>query len=149
MSPLRAILTRVRKDQSGFTLIEVMVSAVVVVLVSLGVLKSLDAANARSGDQKFKSVASNLAQQDQERLRAYRSQDLSNVEETRCVWQTPAGPTVHDPECNDTDKPNALKYRIISRTDWVSDQSGTRSCGTGARADYLRISSTVVWIDPE
>jgi prepilin-type N-terminal cleavage/methylation domain-containing protein len=127
MSLLRALFARLRHDESGFTLIEVLVSAAVVVLVSVGVLKTLDAAANRSGEQKSKSVGAGLAQQDQERLRAFRAQELNNYTETR------------------TQTVGNQAYRIVSRTDWVSDQSGTRACGTGARADYLRISSTVIW----
>ena len=144
--PSRALIRRVRSDESGFTLIEVLVSAVVVVIVSLGVMKSLDTANARSGYQKHKGVAAGLAQQDQERLRAFRAQDLNNYVETRCVQKRTAG-FVKDPGCDD-DPTLGINYKIISRTDWVSDQSGTRSCGTGARADYIRISSTVSWANP-
>jgi Tfp pilus assembly protein PilV len=131
MSLVCAMRARLRDDQSGFTMIEVMVSAVMVVLVSVGVLKTLDAAQARSGEQKSKSVAAGLAQQDQERLRAFRVKELSNLFETR------------------TKTVGTQAYKVISRSDWVSDQSGTRSCGTGARADYLRISSTVVWIQQD
>jgi type II secretory pathway pseudopilin PulG len=144
MSPVRTLLARLRREQSGFTLIETLVSAVMVVLVSVGVLKTLDAAAHRSGEQKSQSVAAGLAQQDQERLRAFRAQELNNYSETRCLGRKAGGGLVADPECDDPGL-----YKIISRGDWVSDQSGTRSCGTGARADYLRISSTVVWIEPD
>ena len=143
MPLLPALVARLRREQSGFTLIETLVSAVMVVLISVGVLKTLDAAQARSGDQKSQSVAAGLAQQDQERLRAFRAQELNNLTETRCMGRGGTG-LVDDPECDDPGK-----YKIISRTDWVSDLSGTRSCGTGARADYLRISSTVIWVEPD
>jgi type II secretory pathway pseudopilin PulG len=144
MSAARALLARLRNEQSGFTLIETLVSAAMVVLVSVGVLKTLDAAATRSGEQKSQSVAAGLAQQDQERLRAYRAQELNNYSETRCFGRAAGGGLNPDPECNDPGR-----YTVKSRSDWVSDTSGTRSCGTGARADYLRISSTVVWIEPD
>lgn len=127
MPLVRCLRARLREDQSGFTLIEVLVSAAMLVLVSVGVLKTLDAASGRSGEQKAQSVGAALAQQDQERLRAFRAQELSNYSETRVK-------TV-----------GTREYKIVSRTDWVSDQSGTRACGSGARADYIRISSTVLW----
>lgn len=131
MRLVRCLRARLHDDQSGFTLIEVLVSAAMLVLVSVGVLKTLDAAAGRSGEQKSQSVGAALAQQDQERLRAYRAQELNNYTETR------------------TKTVGGQDYKIISRTDWVSDQSGTRACGGGARADYIRISSTVVWISPD
>ena len=148
MSLASALLARLRRDQSGFTLIETLVSAAMVVLVSVGVLKTLDAASNRSSDQKFRSVAANLAQQDQERLRAFRAQELSNYTETRCVLKPDTGGFIDDPQCDDNPTVGP-KYKIVSRTDWVSDQSGTRACGSGSRADYLRINSTVIWIDPD
>jgi type II secretory pathway pseudopilin PulG len=146
MARARAHLARLHDDESGFTIIEVLVSALVVVLVSLGVLKTLDAASSRSGEQKAQSVVAALAQQDQERLRAISPANLSNYTETRCVQQRPNGGFRKDPECNNDPALGPL-YKIVSRTDWVSDKSGTRACGTSARADYIRISSTAIWID--
>ena len=144
--PSRALFSRLRAEESGFTIIEVLVSSLVMVIIAVGVFKSLDTASARSGYQKDKGVAAALAQQDQERLRAFTVQDLNNYVETRCL-QKRTGGYVKDPGCDD-DPLLGPTYKIISRTDWVSDQSGTRSCGTGARSDYIRISSTVSWANP-
>ena len=144
--PSRALFSRLTAEESGFTIIEVLVSALVMVVIAVGVFKSLDTASARSGYQKDKGVAAGLAQQDQERLRAFTVQDLNNYVETRCLQKRTSG-FVKDPECDD-DPTLGPTYKVISRTDWVSDQSGTRSCGTGARADYIRISSTVTWANP-
>ena len=127
MPSLRA---RIHDEQSGFTLIEVMVSAMLVVILSVGVLKALDAAEASSGGNKARGTAANLAQQDQERLRSFRAKELSNARETRT--RTVAG----------------VVYTIVSRSDWVSDSSGSKSCnGASARADYMSIRSTVTWPD--
>ena len=76
-------MARLRDEQSGFTVVEVLVSALLVVVLSVGVLKALDAAEASSGGNKARGTAANLAQQDQERLRAYRAKELSNARETR------------------------------------------------------------------
>ena len=128
MPSLPRIHRRIRDEQSGATLIEVLVSAVLVVMLAVGVLRGLDAANANSGNNKARSVAATLAQQDQERLRAYRAKELSNARETRT--RTVAG----------------VPYTVTSRAEWVSDASGTQSCnGSSARADYIKISSTVTW----
>ncbi|MDQ3870660.1 MAG: hypothetical protein M3301_03465 [Chloroflexota bacterium] len=128
MAVLNAVGPRVAREQSGATLIEVMVSAMLVAMLAVGVLRGLDAANANSGNNKARAVAADLAQQDQERLRAYRAKELSNARETRT--RTVAG----------------VPYTVTSRADWVSDTSGTQSCsGSSARADYLKISSTVTW----
>jgi len=128
MPRLPSLQARISSEESGFTLIEVLVSAILVVVLSVGVLKALDAAEASSGNTKARAIASNLAQQDQERLRAYRAKELSNARETRV--RTIGG----------------VPYTVESRSDWVSDASGSRSCnGASARADYMKINSTVTW----
>ena len=130
MTPMPSLRARLRAEESGFTIIEVMVSALLVVVLSVGVLKALDAAEASSGGNKARGVAANLAQQDQERLRAFRAKELSNARETRVRMV------------------GTVPYTIVSKSDWVSDASGSRSCsGASARADYMRINSTVTWPD--
>ncbi len=115
-------------DEAGFGLIEVVVSALLVVLVASGVYMGLDAASATSGINKRRSVASGLAQQDQDRMRSMTVNDLSNYRGTRTA-------TV-----------GAIDYTIDSRASWVTDSTGSASCTSGAAgANYLGISSTVTW----
>lgn len=129
MSPTPSFLARMRSDQSGATIIEVMVSAMLVVMLSVGVLKGLDAANANSGNNKARAIAADLAQQDQERLRAFRARELSETQgETR------------------TRTVSGVDYTVVSSAEWVTDSSGSRVCGNDdGRAEYLRIDSTVSW----
>ena len=54
------------------------VSALLVALVSLGVYMGIDGASATSGINKHRSVATELAQQDQDRMRAMTVTELSN-----------------------------------------------------------------------
>lgn len=126
MSCLHALLLRLRDDQSGITVIEVLVSAVVVALLSVGVLAGLDGSQGIANTSRLRSVASNLAQGDQERLRGLRASELSNERGTR------------------TKTLRNVRFTIESRADWVSD-SGTTPLCSGTRADYLRITSTVTW----
>ena len=109
-------------------MLEVLASALLVAMLSVGVMKTFDAANAASGNTKSRAVAADLAQQDQERMRAFRAKELSNLNAT--YTRTVAG----------------VNFTITSQATWVNDGSGTRRCGlTSGRADYLRISSSVVW----
>ncbi len=122
-------------DARGFGLIEVIVSAMVIVLVSLGVYAGLDGASASSGVNKHRSLASGLAQQDQDRMRAMTVGELSNYRDV--TTQTVAG----------------VDYTTTSVASWVTDSTGSASCSAGsAQANYLSISSTVTWanmpIDP-
>jgi Tfp pilus assembly protein PilV len=122
------------QDEAGMTLIEVMTSALVLVVVSLGVTKGIDTASNASGSAKLKTTASTLAQQDQERLRTITAANLVKLNTTRT--QTVRG----------------VPFTIVSRARWISDGSGTESCAeTGASGDdeasYMQIASTVTWAD--
>jgi Tfp pilus assembly protein PilV len=115
-------------QDSGFALIEVMMSALLVAMLAVGVLKGLDAADASSGNNRSRSIAGDLATQDQERLRSYRAKELSNLRETRVK------------------KVSGIDYSVTSTSEWVTDSSGTRSCTSStARADYIKVTSTVSW----
>ena len=148
MGPGRHILIRLRDDESGFGLIEVVVSAMLLVLVASGIYLGLDAASATSGTNKHRSIASALAQSDQDRMRAMAVNELSNYRES---YTSRVGP---------------VTYTIRSSASWVTDETGVEGCASetdpdylpgdgttsGSAANYLRIASEVTWpgirIDP-
>lgn len=116
------------KDETGTTLIEVLASALVLVITTTGVFAGLDAASSATGQSKHKSVAADIAQQDQERLRTFRSKDLSNYRQTRTL-------TVRN-----------VPFTIMSKSVWLADASGTTSCTSSSdQASYMQITSTVTW----
>ena len=118
-----------RHDQSGFGLIEVVVSSMLLVLVASGVYLGLDGASATSGVNKHRSVASEIAQQDQDRMRAMAVNELSNYRATNDHESRPASPT------------RSPRARAGSPT-----APAPASCTSGqAQAHYLRISSSVTW----
>jgi hypothetical protein len=109
-------------------LVEVIMTALVVALAGMGIFLGLVGASNASGNNKHRSVASALAQEDQDRMRAFKTTDLSNYDETRTV--TVAG----------------VDYTIESAGRWVSDSSGALSCSNATqRANYLKITSAVTW----
>jgi Tfp pilus assembly protein PilV len=117
---------RARTNEEGSMLVEVVVAAVLVLILSIGVLGALDHADASGAQQRAKAIAGNLAQAEQERLRALPLQELSNNHSTS------------------TEIVNGVTYSIVSRAAWVTDATGEANCSTGgASADYLRITSTV------
>jgi len=127
-SPARRAPASPLRDESGFGLIEVLVSAVIVVLVSLGVYAGIDGASATSGINKHRSIATEVAQQDQDRMRAMTVNELSNYKATN------------------TSTIGGVTYTIVSTAKWVTDSTGSASCTGGtAQADYLAISSSVTW----
>ena len=119
-------MMRLKEQQSGFAMIEALIAAVLLVIVTLGVLLGLDAAQRSSGREKSRSVAAALTEQDQERLRSFRAVDLDNYDQTRTV------------------KVNKIPYVIASQADWVRDSTGgTESCNSNTvQADYMRVTST-------
>lgn len=131
-SPARLALAARREE--GFGLIEVLVTAVVILVVGTAVFSGLDAASSASGRTKARSVASTLAQRDQERMRSLEVDELNNMRQTD-----------RRSSCDEDGKACTV-YTIDSRTQWVSDTTGTASCTTtDARADYLQLISTVSW----
>src|SRR3954471_13613438 len=75
--PVALLLRRLRREQSGFALIEVMMSALIVAIVSVGVLAGIDASSATSGSNKARGIAASIAQDDQERMRSMQPDDLA------------------------------------------------------------------------
>lgn len=115
-------------DQSGSILVEVLVSAIMVVIVAVGVFAAFDTATRATGEERNRARAHSLAQADLSRMRTMRISDLSNLNQTRTLTQ------------------DGTEYTIVSRGEFQTDATGTASCDPGtASADYIKISSTVTW----
>jgi hypothetical protein len=118
-------------SEEGFGLIEVVISAAVLVLVTLGILAALDSVSHAAGVNKAKTVASTLAEKDLERLRGLRTADLNNLGALES--------TTHTVQVGN------VTYTVASKAQVVDDSSGQDiSCAlpTG-KGEYLRITSTV------
>src|SRR4051794_34382411 len=112
-----------------------MVSALLVGIMSVGVLNSIDGAQKVSGRDKSRSVAASLAQQDQERLRSMTVSNLSTVS------STPRQATV----CANGAS-GCVRYYVASQSSWVADSSSTSTCTlSSARSYNLQVTSTVTW----
>jgi Tfp pilus assembly protein PilV len=114
--------------EEGFALIEVLVSALVIVIVGGAVLTLLQATARSAGDQRHHSEAYAIAQEDQARMRSMRISSLNRLAQT---W-----PVTLD----------GTKFAVTSTGVFVNNTSGTASCTTGkASADYVQITSSVTW----
>jgi Tfp pilus assembly protein PilV len=128
---LRALLRgrcRSLHAQAGFTLIEVLVSAALLMVVAGGVLAGIEGPSAIASKTEARSEASALAQQDQERMRGMAVSSLIGYSNTRTV-------TV-----------GASTYTVLSNAVWIRDANDTNSCtvpGNSTSGDYLKISSKV------
>lgn len=119
-------------SQHGFTLIEVMVSALLVTLIAGAVAGALISNADFSGDQHRRSEAQDLAQQDQERLKGLSAEQLDNLSQS-------TGATLDN-----------NKFTIASKAWYVNGTNG-QACtsGAGANATYFKTISTVTWANPQ
>jgi len=118
-------------SEEGFALMEVVVSAAVLIIVVLGVMAALDTVTGTAGANKARTVAATLAEKDQERLRGLRTTDLSTLDEIEVTTRKV--------------KVDTVEYTIVSEAEYVADGSGEDiSCAVPEeRGSYLRITSTV------
>src|SRR5690348_5212870 len=116
------------RNQDGFALIEVIVSAAVLAIIALAVLSGIDGATASTARERARAIAGSLAEQDQERMRGYRFDELAKI------------PQQADQVID------GVKYTIKSEATWVVDDGEvTGTCGAAGtkQSEYLRIVTTV------
>jgi Tfp pilus assembly protein PilV len=128
-APAVARLRQRLSDEAGFGMIEVLVSAIVLLILSMATLQLLDGAQATSQNQASRGVASSLAHSDLDRVRQMPLEDVEGLDQVRDVPL------------------NGVTFHVATRADWTSDSNTVISCtsadSTGGQ--YLRISSTVTW----
>src|SRR3954452_15132147 len=120
-------LPRSARSESGFALIEVVVSAAVLAIVAMAVLSGIDGASGSSAREKARAVAVGLAEADQERMRSMSVETLLGLPPSQII-----------PSDNAT-------YTVDSKAEWVTDDTGgTPSCGNSSdNNQYLHVTSTV------
>jgi Tfp pilus assembly protein PilV len=112
--------------ESGSIMIEVLIGTVLLALTTAAVLDGLDGAQKTGLENRTRSSAATLAQQDIERMRSMPPAVLANLNQARTVTLA------------------NVPYTVVSRADWVRDASGLVSCTTDETdAEYIRLSSTV------
>jgi len=109
----------------GFTLIEVLVAALIVILIASATARALIATGHFAGDQRYRSQANSVAAQDMDRLRGLSDEQLNGLNQTRTV---PLGGTTF----------------TVKSTATYLDTSGASSCSSTAAA-YYKVYSTVSW----
>jgi Tfp pilus assembly protein PilV len=120
---------RATRDEAGFALIEVMVSAVLLIVLALATLSVIDRAQATSSNNRSRDVAAQLAQSEQDVIRQLP------------ITQLAGG--YHPPVA--TKPVGGIKYTVTSEADWVTDSGGAVTCSTTGRVAYLQSTSTVTW----
>lgn len=116
------------RNENGFALVEVLVSALIIVIVGGAVLTTLQATARSAGDSRYHSMAQAIAMEDQARMRSMRISSLNKLNQNYPV--TLDGKT----------------FSVTSTGVFVNNTSQTASCSSGqTSADYIRISSSVTW----
>jgi Tfp pilus assembly protein PilV len=116
-------------SQSGFALIEVVVSALFVGLIVVGTLTGFDSAGRATADERAHNQATLLAGQDEERLRGLNVGELDQL--------GTASKTVTQ---------NGTVFTITSSAQYVSAPENKLTCETsGGSANYLQTTSKVTW----
>jgi prepilin-type N-terminal cleavage/methylation domain-containing protein len=116
-------------SQRGFTLIEVLVSALLVMLLAGAVAGGLIANTDFTADQHLRSEADELAQQDQERLKGLSPEQLDDLNQTYTATL------------------DNTKFTVNSQAWYLNGTSG-QACSSGANATYFKTISTVTAEDP-
>jgi Tfp pilus assembly protein PilV len=119
------------RDESGFALLEVLVSGALLAVMVLAIFTTFDVSNRVTQKDRARAVAASLAQADQERLRVLTLGQLNAFAN-------------QGPQAAGTKTVNGTTYTTTSRADWLADADQTTSCtSNGAAADYVKIVSTV------
>jgi Tfp pilus assembly protein PilV len=113
--------------QAGFALVEVMVSALILLITSVGVVGLVRTTTHFSGEQRHSSEAYAIAQEDQARLRSMRLETLNHLSQVR---EIPLNGTV---------------FKVESSGLFVFDKTSMVSCAEGTTSDYAYVTSKVTW----
>ena len=118
-------------SQRGFTLIEVLVSALLTTLIAAAVAGALVINTDFTADQHKRSEAEALAQQDQERLKGLSPEQLDNLTQTYQATE------------------DKTSFTVSSQAYYLSNTNG-QACTSagGANATYFKTISTVTWTNP-
>ena len=128
-SGIRERVRRRAASERGFTLIEVLVSSLLVTLIAGAVAAGLIANTDFTADQHRRSEAQELAQQDQERLKGLSSEQLDNLDQTYSATL------------------DGSRFTITSQAWYLNGTSGAACAAGGANATYFKTISTVTWTD--
>jgi type II secretory pathway pseudopilin PulG len=115
-------------SEDGFVLIEILVSALVLVIASAGVVALLQTTVHTQAAERHASEAYSLAQEDQARLATMRVEQLWALDETRTITL------------------NQTQFTVHSTGNAINDITSAPSCGEGTyKVDYVQVTSAVTW----
>ncbi|HUA11257.1 MAG TPA: hypothetical protein VMA83_04565 [Solirubrobacteraceae bacterium] len=118
-----------RPGERGDTLVEVLISAMLLGIIVIGTFSGLDALNRSTTLERDRSQADALAQQEQEVLRSEPVSKLNELNRERTVSE------------------NGTSFTIKTTAGYISDKLATTSCSepAGEEADEIKTVSSVTW----
>ena len=120
---------KMRSDEDGFIIIEVLVSALILAIVAGAVLTLITATTRGAAVQRDRAVAYDLAQSDQARLRTLKLTEISGI---KVETKTPA-PVI-----------DGTEYEVRSERVFDNNGLGATACASASvKADYVQMTSTV------
>jgi prepilin-type N-terminal cleavage/methylation domain-containing protein len=134
-------------SEDGFTIIEMLVSALLVAVIAAGLTLALAGSTRVSALQRSQSEADALAQQDQERLKGLSAEQLSSLgTSTRQVTLGATGATGISGAANSTGAATGTTFNVVSSAAFVNS-SGSSTCSSSgtSSAAYYGATSTVWW----
>jgi prepilin-type N-terminal cleavage/methylation domain-containing protein len=122
--------THPSSSQSGDTLIEVLVTAVIVALIAAATATALISGAHASGDQRLRATADALAAQDQQRMRGLSEEQLAGLGGSGQSYLATA---------------DGVRFTVTSTTA-AATSTGTYSCAGPGASDF-QSTSTVSWTE--
>ncbi|MGH2854183.1 MAG: type IV pilus modification PilV family protein [Solirubrobacteraceae bacterium] len=122
--------------EEGFTLIEVIVSALLVGFIAIATFNGFDVANRTTADQRHHDQAVVLAAQSQELLRSDSAATLDPLEHTAHAYTQTLG---------------GEKYTVVESDKWINDANPNATCSAVSKehsshaGNYLEIVTEVSW----
>ncbi|HST54480.1 MAG TPA: carboxypeptidase-like regulatory domain-containing protein [Solirubrobacteraceae bacterium] len=133
-------------SERGITLIEVLISAIIVAAISIATFTGFDVSSAATADERSHSQADAIAQQWEERMRGMQVSDVSVLNQTLCVDEKGVDLGVGAPCPVSVAGTSGTIFTVQTNGQFVSDASGTSSCSAaGQSADYIQTTTTVTW----
>jgi prepilin-type N-terminal cleavage/methylation domain-containing protein len=153
--------------EAGFSLIEVLIASLIVSVIAVGTLTGVIAAGKSTADTRSHSQATELAGQDEERLRGFTTTQLaqlpitstSRAENGACVeqvasawhyWSKGSTTFCENPPGLSGAAYSGTVFTVTSSSSYVTAQTGGTKVGltcetTGGIANYVQTTSTVTW----
>jgi Tfp pilus assembly protein PilX len=162
----RAGLTARARSQAGFMLLEVLISALLVGLIAVGTFAGFDSAGRARADERAHAQATQLAEEDEERLRGltttqlaqlgtdeapYKAENgicLEKVSNTYYYWNKESTDFCEKTPPFSGTVYTGLVFSVTSSAEFFSatkEKEGLTCETSGGTADYIRTKSSVTW----